>query len=263
MGLTEPAPAYQTIRVRVDAELCHITLALPQSGNTISRVLIDELTDVLDRHEAGVRIVVLDAAPEVFCLGADFHGLQRDLAAGTALRDHAPEPLYELWRRLARGPFVSVAHVRGKVNAGGVGFVAACDVVLSDETAVFSLSEMMFGLTPACVLPFLARRIGMARCGYLTLSTQPVPARQAEQWGLVDACDANSEVLLRKHLVRLRRLSKEAIVRQKNYAAALDDSVERVRALALQANIAAFSDPVNLGNIARYVSSGRFPWEAG
>jgi hypothetical protein len=36
---------------------------------------------------------------------------------------------------------ITVFHVRGKVNAGGVGFVVANDIVLVDQTVQFSLSE--------------------------------------------------------------------------------------------------------------------------
>ncbi|MES2349990.1 MAG: enoyl-CoA hydratase/isomerase [Pseudomonadota bacterium] len=253
---------YQTISVRLDAEVCTITLARPEHGNTISRTLVEEIGSALDACEASAKIVVLQGSPEVFCLGADFQGIQRDLGAGAPLRDHVPGPMYDLWQRLARGPLVSVAHVRGKVNAGGVGFVAACDVVLSDETAMFTLSEMLFGLIPACVMPFLLRRIGAARANYLTVSAQALPARLAEQWGLVDACEANSDSLLRKHLLRLKRLGKPAIANYKHFAAELDGRSTAARALALQTNLAAFSDPVNLEHISRYVATGRFPWEA-
>jgi len=62
-----------------------------------------------------------------------------------------------LWLRLATVRTVTISHVRGKANAGGIGFVAASDIVLADETAQFSLSELLFGLYPACVLPFLIR----------------------------------------------------------------------------------------------------------
>lgn len=263
MDLTSQVQPCQAIRVRMESDVCYITLSRPESGNAINRTLIDEIGQALQAHEATAKIVVLEGSAEVFCLGADFQGIHRDMAMGGALRDHAPEPMYEVWRRLACGPFISVAHVRGKVNAGGVGFVAACDVVLSDEKAVFSLSEMLFGLNPACVLPFLIRRIGFAKANYLTLTTQPISARQAEQWGLVDAVEENSENLLRKHLLRLRRLNKASIVRQKSYSNELDDSFSKVKSIALRTNVEAFSDPVNLENIGRYVSTGRFPWESG
>jgi polyketide biosynthesis enoyl-CoA hydratase PksH len=205
--------------------------------------------------------VVLEGSPEVFCGGADFQGLHDDLAAGSN-GDRGPEPLYDLWLKLATGPFVSVAHVRGKVNAGGMGFVAASDIVLADQTAQFSLSELLFGLFPACVLPFLIRRIGLQRAHYLTLMTKPVSVQEAQAWGLVDVHDADSASLLRKHLLRLRRLSRPAIVRYKRYMYDLADTLQHAKALALAANQEIFSDADNLKGIVRFVEQGKFPWEA-
>lgn len=263
MDLTVTPRGDATIDVRFDAEVCYIRFARPEAGNTITHALIDDVGHALRLCETQARIVVLEGSPQAFCLGADFAGIRQELEAGRQFPDQDPAPLYDLWQKLARGPFVSIAHVRGKANAGGVGFVAACDIVLCDETAVFSLSEMLFGLMPACVLPFLIRRVGFARANLLTLGTQTLSARQAEQWGLVDACEENGENLLRKHLLRLKRLTKPAIARYKRYAGELDGFFSAARPAALQANIDVFSDPVNLENIRRYVSTGRFPWDAG
>jgi polyketide biosynthesis enoyl-CoA hydratase PksH len=155
-----------------------------------------------------------------------------------------------------------VAHVRGKTNAGGVGFVAACDIVVADDSAVFSLSELLFGLMPACVLPFLIRRVGFQRAHYMTLMTQPFTVQQAERWGLVDAFEANSENLLRRHLLRLRRLSKTGIERYKRYMNVLHGDLRTRRADALAANREVFSDRENLAKISRFVEHGTFPWES-
>src|SRR3546814_2371237 len=114
-----------------------------------------------------------------------------------------PEAIYELCGHLAQERFCSITNVGGKANAGGVGFAAACDIVLADPSAEFSLSELLFALIPACVLPFLIRRIGFQKAHYMTLTTRPVPVRQALEWGLVDACDGNSEDLLDRKSTRL------------------------------------------------------------
>jgi polyketide biosynthesis enoyl-CoA hydratase PksH len=258
MDILRPETSYRTIQVRSEQDVCYIRLHRPEADNTINSVLIDEVSRALSRCEQSARIVVLEGSPEVFCLGADFKELHRERNG----RDQDPEPLYELWRRIACGPYASVAHVRGKVNAGGVGFVAACDVVLSEEKAVFSLSELLFGLMPACVLPFLLRRVSFSRANYMTLTTQPVPARQACEWGLVDAFEENSENLLRKHLLRLNRLTKPAIARYKRYMNTLNEGLAAAKPHALRANIEVFSDARNLDNIARYVNTRQFPWEA-
>lgn len=251
----------ETVRVRVQEDICFIQINRPDANNAINDRLIQELGEALDACEESAKVVVLEGLPEVFCSGADFKEIETRFEHDARRHGQDPAPLYDLWQRLASGPFISVAHVRGKANAGGVGFVAACDVVLCDDKASFSLSELLFGLMPACVLPFLARRIGFAKANTMTLMTQPIAAAQAQEWGLVDACEENSENLLRKQLLRLRRLGKDAIARYKRYASSLDDAISTSRAKALEANVEVFSDPENLRKIARYVRTGRFPWE--
>lgn len=249
------------VRVRFEDDICFIQLHRPDSNNAIDDHLVEAMGDALRACEESAKVVVLEGLPEVFCSGADFKEIETRFDDGHRHQGQDPGPLYDVWHRLATGPYISVAHVRGRANAGGVGFVAACDIVVSDDKASFSLSELLFGLMPACVLPFLARRIGFAKANYMTLMTQPISATQAQQWGLVDACEPNSDNLLRKQLLRLRRLGKDGIARYKRYANSLDDSFKSARTKALEANLQVFSDPENLQRIARYVKTGKFPWE--
>lgn len=248
------------LQLSVEDEIGFIRMNRPEAGNAINDPLVAAMAGALRDMEGRAKVVVLEGSPEVFCTGADFKEIQGRVEAGQ-LDGGDPGPLYDLWRQLACGPFVTIAHVRGRANAGGIGFVAACDIVLCDEKATFSLSELLFGLMPACVMPFLVRRIGFARANTFTLTTQPATAKQALEWGLVDACEAGSENLLRKHLLRLRRLGKTAVARYKRYADGLDGSLRAAREPALAANLDVFSDPDNLHRIARYVQTGKFPWE--
>lgn len=250
---------YETIRVRFEEPVCFIQFYRPERNNSMNDKLVAECSQALEVCNESISIVVLEGLPDVFCFGADFQELQQRVTNGDVSID--PQPLVELWWRLATGPYVTIAHVRGKANAGGIGFVAASDIALADENAQFSLSELLFGLFPACVLPFLIRRTGFQRAHYLTLMTQPFSAQQAQMWGLVDACQSPSESLLRKHLLRLRRLSKPSIARYKKYISDLDQTIPLVKPLALSANREIFSDQENLKGILRYVETGLFPWE--
>ncbi|CAL9331410.1 enoyl-CoA hydratase/isomerase [Streptomyces sp. Tu 3180] len=259
MGVLNTA-AFDTVRVRFENGICFLRIHRPEAGNTINARLVEECAEVVRFAEEHATILVLEGLPEVFCWGADFG----DLAAGDAAGGNGESPaaaLYDLWLSLAFGSFVSVAHVRGKVNAGGMGFVAACDIVLCADAVMFSLSEMLFGLMPACVLPFLIRKVGPAKSNYITLMTQPFPAEQAVSWGLVDASADNSENLLRRHLLRLRRLPKTGVTRYKTYLRNLDDILLPSRDKAVAANQEVFSDQENLRKIERYVTTGQFPWE--
>ena len=253
--------SYETIRVRSEEDVWFIQIYRPDANNAINDCLIEELSDVISLCQDAAKIVVLEGMPEVFCFGADFKEIQKNFENESLPQQQNPEPLYNLWLQLALGPFITIAHVQGKTNAGGVGFVAACDVVLCDEKAVFSLSELLFGLIPACVLPFLIRRMGFSKANYMTLMTQPISAKQAHEWGLVDACDEKSDNLLRKYLLRLKRLSKAGISAYKQYVNALDGVLARSKPKALETNIEVFSNQDNLKKIVRYVKTGQFPWE--
>lgn len=258
MGVLNTA-GYETVRVRFENEICFLQIDRPDADNTIDRRLVEECTEVVRLCEDRAKVLVLEGLPEVFCWGADFRDIRAE-AGGEHDQSHA-EALYDLWLSLALGPFVSVAHVRGKVNAGGLGFVAACDIVLCEDRSVFSLSELLFGLMPACVMPFLIRKVGPARANFVTLTTQPFGAGQAVAWGLVDASAENSGNLLRRHLLRLRYLPKTGVARYKKYLRDLDDVLLPSRDKAVDANREVFSDEENLRKIARYVSTGQFPWE--
>ncbi|KAF1007430.1 MAG: putative polyketide biosynthesis enoyl-CoA hydratase PksH [Luteibacter sp.] len=248
------------VAVRMDGGVCHIAFDRPEANNAINARLVADCHAALDACEAEASVVVLSGSAETFCFGADFAELSRGVDPFYA-NFAGPGPMFDLWQRMATGPYVTLSYVRGKVNAGGMGFLGASDIVLADTTARFSLSEMLFGLYPACVMPFLVRRTGFQRAHYLTLSTQPIDASTALAWGLADAIDEQGDMLLRRHLRQLARLSKTAVARYKTYATGLGPDWKAHRERAIQGNLDVFEDPANRAAITRYIDEGLFPWE--
>lgn len=248
---------YAAVRMSHVDKVCRLRLHRPENDNAIDPTMIRECHAVLDAHERDATVVVIEGLPEVFCSGADFSGYRGGGPAGA----YDPSPLYDLWTRLSEGPFVTVAHVRGRTTAGGVGFIAASDIVIADQTATFALSELLFGLYPAMVLPFLSRRVGYQRAHYLVLTTKAVTAQQAQQWGLVDVCAERSEVALAQHLSRLTKLPKQGIAAYKHFMADLVGGARRHRDAAVTANRAIFTDPANVERITRFAVDGTLPWE--
>ncbi len=263
---------YQTLQVDFRDPVCHVQLARPDADNTINDQLVAELHAVLTLCEQRSSVVVLAGSAQTFCMGADFRDLARSqqrqaaAAGGDVAATTGPvldaSALYSLWLRLATGPFITIAHVEGKANAGGIGFVAASDIALAGEQAQFSLSELLFGLYPACVMPFLVRRVGLQRAHYLTLTAQSIPARQAAEWGLVDAVDAHGDRLVQRHVQRLTRLRKPDIQAYKAYLRRLAPQLLAMQDTAVAANTEMFANPRTLQAITDYVERGVLPWEA-
>ncbi len=95
-----------------------------------------ELLSALQAAEAEevVKVVIEEGLPDVFCTGMDFEevatGKQLDLKAS----NHG---YYNILKQMSQSSKVILSLVRGKVQAGGVGLVAASDLVIADETATF------------------------------------------------------------------------------------------------------------------------------
>jgi polyketide biosynthesis enoyl-CoA hydratase PksH len=251
--------SYLTIDFRLNESIGIIRFKRPEANNSINDLMIKECLSAVALCEESATIVVIEGAPEVFCVGADFREVIAKNAEGR-INELSPEPLYDLWLKLATGSFVTVAHVRGKTTAGGVGFVAASDIVLANESAQFGLSELLFGLTPAYVLPFLIRRIGFQRAHFMTLSTQSISVQQALEWGLVDAYETKSEILLRRYVNRFRRLTKAGVSRYKIYVNSISDGIYKAKTAAMATSKEAFTNRQNLESIGRYIEKGLFPW---
>lgn len=247
---------YKTIRVNWVRKICYIQLYRPEDNNTISSEMIEEILQVLQQCEKEANIIVIEGTPEIFCFGADF----KEVLSG-GRDDRSAEKLYMLWKKIAAGPYISIAHVKGKVNAGGIGFVAACDIAIADHTATFSLSELLFGLYPACVLPFLIRRTGYQKAHYFTIMTQPIDVKKAYEWGIVDAYDERDDDLLRRHLLRLERLPKSGICDYKTYICQVNNNFIEAEENATKANQAMFTKQQNIQWIKQFVELGKFPWQ--
>lgn len=218
---------YSTIRTRLEDGVAYLQIYRPDANNTIRDALISECTLAISNWEKELRIIIFEGLPEVFCFGADFAGMAAETEKGKSHSQKHPQKLYQLWLTLSQGPFISIAKVQGKANADGIGFVAACDIVLAEEKSTLSLSELLFSLMPACVLPFLIRKVGFQKAHYMTLMTQAILATSAYQMGLVDAVSGDVDDLLRRHLMRLTRLTKTGIMRYKRYIDSLQESKDK------------------------------------
>ena len=126
--------SYQTLQVRFQEPICFLRFHRPEANNTINSVLIEECSHVLSQCEESITIVVLEGLPEVFCFGADFGEIHAKIVNKQRYEQNA-EPLYDLLLQLATGPYITLSHVRGKANAGGIGIVAASDIVLADQNS--------------------------------------------------------------------------------------------------------------------------------
>jgi polyketide biosynthesis enoyl-CoA hydratase PksH len=251
--------AFSTIQVLVQRAVVTIRLNRPEAGNTINDTLISELLEVLDsvEQDAGTVVIVLEGSQEYFCTGMDFQSFSDD--PGSLFAD--ADKCYELLQRFSLSSKIIVSKVEGKVNAGGVGLVAASDIVIAGEQASFGLSEALFGLLPACVLPFLIRRVGYQKAQWMALTTQPIPAEKAAQIGLVDELSAHPADALRRSLLRLTKLNPGTVGDLKEYMSRLWIIREETRKLATDKLASLMASEKVQSNIRNFVQNKQLPWD--
>ena len=101
--------------------------------------------------------------------------------------------------------------------------VAACDIVLATTKVLFALPEVIVGMLPALVTPFLLRRLTRGRIRYMALSTQAISARDAWLFGLVDeVVTTGMDCTIDKLLRRLFYASPRAVAKTKCYMNRVD-----------------------------------------
>ncbi|MBU6398869.1 MAG: enoyl-CoA hydratase/isomerase family protein [Verrucomicrobia bacterium] len=242
-----------------------ITLNRPQSRNALNRQMLRELCDAFQTLEADpdCSVVVLEGKAGFFCTGMDFEEFAADpaQAAVGAAEGELDSTYMTLLKAIAASSKVVVSVVAGQVLAGGVGLVAASDLVIATPPSTFGLPEALWGLLPACVTPFLIRRVGFHPAYKLALTTQNITAEEACRIGLVDAVQEAPEEILRRYLLRLSRLDTATIATLKSYFRAmwiLDDRMER--AAVEEINRLSRSPRVQ-DNIRNYQVHRKFPWE--
>jgi polyketide biosynthesis enoyl-CoA hydratase PksH len=233
--------------------------------NSINLAFLRELNDGLDAAERSseTKLVVLSAHGETFSSGMDFSEL---MASGTGLSAEeevkATCALYfRTLRRLATFPKLVVSLVQGKVLAGGMGLVAASDLVLASQTASFSLPEILWGILPAMVLPFLVRRVGTHEAFKLALTAHQLSAARAFELHLVDELGEDADRLLQLLLLRVKRIPAEGIRELKHYVDELFPIDARVENLAVRTTSGLAMDPKVRQRIHNFVTQQSFPWE--
>ncbi|NCP77930.1 MAG: enoyl-CoA hydratase/isomerase family protein [Desulfuromonadales bacterium] len=185
-----------------------LTLNRPAQHNVFDDQLINTLTTTLKDLNADpqVRVVCLRGAGRSFSAGADLNWMRR-MAEYTQAENLADAmALAELMQTLNTLAKPTLALVQGAAFGGGVGLVAACDLVLATPQASVCLSEVKLGLIPAVISPYVIAAIGARAARRYFLTAEGFDADRARQLGLVHevvataALDHRADLLTRQLL---------------------------------------------------------------
>ncbi len=175
---------YETIDCNVAEDVVTITLNRPDVLNAMNVRMRAELHHAIQNRAADARVLVLTGSGRVFCSGQDLGDAQRvsDIDLETTLREEY-EPLL---RALVECRIPTIAAVNGPAAGAGANLALSADIIVASESAYFLQAFARIGLIPdAGGTYWLPRKVGLSRAMGAALLTEPVPARDAADWGMI------------------------------------------------------------------------------
>lgn len=172
-----------------DGEELRLELNRPSNRNAMSVEMRDGLVEALQLAlgVGSIRRLRISGRGKCFSTGGDLSEFGTAPDPATA---HVVRSLALPGRLLAACAGRAEARVHGACIGSGIEFPAFAGRVIAAPDTHFQLPELKFGLIPGaggCVS--IARRIGRQRTAWLVLSGKRINARQALEWGLVDAVE--------------------------------------------------------------------------
>lgn len=192
----------------------------PENGNVVNS---DNLVLMRGYIEASIksddcRVIVIEGSNGVFSKGMDFSNLLKNGSEGVNVS--FTDPYKDLIKTIRYSPKPVIAKVDGEVVAGGMGIALACDIIIATKRSTFCLSEVLFGIIPAFVFPFLSERLSYKKARYLVLSSRKIQSDEAYNMGLIDevAATENIDRVVKDQIKRLKYSSPDALRVLKDYS---------------------------------------------
>jgi enoyl-CoA hydratase/carnithine racemase len=212
------------------------------------------------------RVILLSGSEGGFCRGMDLSTLAKMEAGKESCPDLSLE-LEEFARCLRQIRFAGkpvIAVVDGEVLAGGLGIVSACDLVVATTNSTFGLSELLFGLIPAIVLPLLFERMSAQKARLWALAAGARSASEAQATGLVDVVvePQQLEPTVSSWVRRLLRADHAAVAKLKSLSAEVPAiGVEAALQRGVSLTGEALREEWVLSKIRSFLEGEAPPWE--
>jgi len=178
---------FDTLRVERQGPIARVTCARPDVRNALNAAMIAELTSAFAAlsSDDSVRVVVLQGDGSSFSGGADVNYMRAGLELGEKENEADALRLSDMFATIDRCAAPVVARVHGAALGGGSGIIAACDIVIAADDAVFGFTEARLGIVPAVISPFVLRKIGQSHARALFTTGEHFDAVRALRIGFV------------------------------------------------------------------------------
>jgi enoyl-CoA hydratase/carnithine racemase len=175
-----------------------LTINRPGQRNALNNDVLGGLTAALREASADsdLRAIVLTGAGDkAFCAGGDLKGADsKDGNVFQPSQGVVENALATFYAEVERCTLPLVARVNGHAMGGGLGLVAACDLAVAADDALFATPEVKVGLYPLLITTYLMRLVPRRKLVEMSLLGEPLTAARAVEYGLINAAVPRAEL---------------------------------------------------------------------
>lgn len=247
----------------IDSKTAVITLNNSEKGNVLNpkslELLLSCLQESVDNQD--VRVILLRSNGENFCLGMDLEFLM-DLEENDPQSEQAVDLYIRCLKLIHTADKPVLCLVKGAVKAGGIGLMSACDIVIVSQDSTFELSEVLFGLIPANVLPYIfSLRLTLQKIRYLVITAKKVSAQEAKEINLIDEVHTSADLEKKtKQIIKsILRSSPKALSEIKRFTSIPNqDQMDRISTQAKEKILQMIND-IDVRQAIRSFQQGDLP----
>jgi 2-(1,2-epoxy-1,2-dihydrophenyl)acetyl-CoA isomerase len=172
-----------------------LSLNRPDALNALTLEMMAEAKQALDLVEKDkeIRALVFTGKGRAFCSGQD---LKNRVPEGTDIVEEILKCYYPVFQALRNCRVPVINAVNGVAAGGGCSLALSGDIIIASEATKFIQVFSRIGLIPDLGSTYLLpRAIGRARALEMMLTNEPLPAKTALEWGLINRVSAPENLM--------------------------------------------------------------------
>lgn len=179
---------FKNIKIEIKDRLATLWLNKPDKRNALDLTTIEEITEgfrLIERHKR-VLVILLRGKGMSFCAGADLNWMISSGKSGDKKCYSDSRKLAKCFSQIYKSSKVVINLVHGNIIGGGVGFAGAADFTIATSDSIFQLPELLLGLVPSVIMPYLLLKVSYRDISYNIFTGEIFTAVEALDKGLVD-----------------------------------------------------------------------------
>lgn len=185
---------FETLQLTLDNGVLTIALNRPELHNAFNKTMLLELAEIFESIPEEAVCVIMRGNGRSFCAGVDLNWM-KDVSKNSYQVNYEESLLLSkcfLAIYQCQKPTIAVVH--GVALGGANGLLSACDIAYAALDATFSLSEVKIGIVPACISPYVIKRVGEYGAKELMLTGRRINGEEAERFRLVNKAVPKEEL---------------------------------------------------------------------